>query len=181
MSTRITQELRNAIVMHLLNHRFAKDRKAIKDRDNIFAAGVYTAAYSAKIRKQMDDLPDGWLGVASQLRFTIGNTSYAVGLANVVRILAVDQHGSVAKFKADSQVAVKWKQLTEDRQALSARERECRDEARATIGQFSTTTALVKAWPEIEPFLAKVGASTKTKNLPARIPADLNKKLDLPV
>ncbi len=181
MSTRITLELRNAIVTQLLNHRFAKERKAIKDRNNAFALSVYQAGYSAKIRKQMDDLPDGWLPVAGQIRFDLGNTRYSVGLSNVVRIQANDQHASIAKFKADSPVAAKWKQLTEDASALNSAERDCRDKARAAIGQFSTVAALVKGWPEVEPFLAKVGASIKTAKVPAVVPAELNKRLALPI
>lgn len=181
MSTRITQEIRNALVTHLLNHRFAKERKKVKDLENTFALHVYHSGYSAKVRKQMDELPEGWLPVAGQLRFTLGNTGYAARLSDVVRIQACDTHSSIAKFKADSPTAEKWKQFTQERQALQNSERETRDQARTTIDQFTTTASLVKAWPEVEPFLAKIGVSNKTKNLPARVPAELNVKLALPV
>lgn len=182
MSVRLTESMRDSILVQLMNHRFEKERKAIKNRENEIGLSIYRAAYDAKTSKQMNSLPEGWLPVTNSVRFSVSGYSHSVSLMDCVRVPMADHHRTILRLNGEDDRAVKYQQFRVDENALRKAEEECKAEAKRVLHQCSTVASLLKAWPEIKPFVDELElGEVDAKKLPAVIPADLNKKLALPV
>jgi len=180
MTLRITESMRAAITIRLLQHRFERDKKALKRREHDLAMKVHRLRYSAAIRKHMNDLPDGWLPTAGMIQVHVGSYWRKLYFTENVRVQFIDQHGSFDLNKTENaDLAAAIQKHFEEISALDKQEEDLRKKTIGTLAGFSTINRLVAAWPEIKPFVDQLGYDSEKKSLPAVIPADLNASLGL--
>lgn len=178
MSTRITSVIRSRITSRLLNHRFDKEQKALAVHESNLAMQVYRHIYTAAERKRMDALPDGYLPVNHGFRVHIGRYDYVVlELLQPVRVPS-DHLGNDVNIK-DAALHKRVKDHLSAKVALKQARKRLDEETRAAITGFGTIARLVKAWPQVKPFVDQLGYVSEKKSLPAVIPSELNSSLGL--
>ena len=179
VEVRLTSYIRQRILKAVITARFEKDEEDLKKREKDLAKAVFVWKYTKKERDLIDSLPESFLPLADGIEVNCGirldlefDTPIRVpfegwsnyhGLRVSVPSSAKSLHSRLHKFAgATSRLAFEKKRLTFS--------------TRATLDSFSTDTALVKAWPEIKPFIPK---SPPKKNLPAVVLQSLIKDLRL--
>jgi hypothetical protein len=173
--------MREAITIRLLSHRFEKDEKAMRRRENDLALKFYRAIYSAADRKLMESIPVGWLPTVGSLRLAGGGYYSELHVADSLPVPFADhcQRYAISKIKGGDALSDLLDEFRE-RKAYYENEREAlRKKTASTLAGFSTINRLVTAWPEIKPFVDQLGYDSEKKSLPAVIPADLNASLGL--
>jgi hypothetical protein len=181
MSIRITENMRIAITQRLLDHRFDKEHKALKQRENDLALKFYRAIYSAPARKAMEAVPPGWMPTTHRIRISVNGNYSVLHTADAVPVPFTDQQQihPINKIKGGEALA---EALDAHLRAAAGYERErkaVRDKTNGALAGFGTIASLLKAWPEVKPFVDQLGFNESAKSLPAAIPADLNTSLGL--
>jgi hypothetical protein len=194
-SFRLTREMRVTLTERILAHRFKEREDALKYRFATLAIACYKKQYNAKQIALMESLPEGWLHTNTGLNVAFGEASDGYAFLSFspaspgaymsrdnghtefrfprcdkgqCRLKLPDNHAlSTTYFKLHSQ----WEELKKERSALY-------NEVRGTLGSFSATSTLLDKWPEVAPFLKGL-APVVSKNLPAIVVKDLNKRLGL--
>lgn len=134
--TRLTNDIRDAILRSLIKHRFQPEIDAIEDRVQALAGEVYDAAYDAETQARMQDLPDGRLFQDDDFeahfggqRVRIGFNVYMyrgadmAGLDNarpkVLRRLLEQHRGrSLVSLTTDHPLSKKFEAINQDRERL---------------------------------------------------------------
>lgn len=203
--TRLTNDLRSATCEAVIKHRFTSDCDAICARSATLAERVYEKVFTKKERSLLDSLPIGFvpsdclINVATQfgrtgLQFS-GKISWNLlngRLSNISRYGAYDKNEDIyhpVPFTARANrktwtlgcsLADEIDQFVNDAAELSTAIDTAQSDLSATLSTFSTVEKLVKAWPEIEPFIPEPQKPKKAQ-LPA-LPVDkLNATFGLPV
>lgn len=70
--TRLTSEIRDTILHNLLVHKFDTQLDQIIKWAKVASQGIYDEVYPAKIQKEMDKLPQGWLTETLSMEVVIG-------------------------------------------------------------------------------------------------------------
>lgn len=181
MSIRITDSMRTAITQRLLDHRFDKERRALLRRENDLALKFYRAIYSAPDRKAMEAVPAGWMPVTMRIRISIGNYGHELRCPDGLTIPYVDQgqRHDVKKIKGGDALAEAFADFNAGKLAHQKEAKAVREKTVSTLAAFGTIASLLKAWPEIKPFVDQLGFNEAKKSLPAAIPAELNTSLGL--
>lgn len=200
--TRLTNDMRGTIVNALIEHTF-DDRVAelVKER-SIIALEIYALHYK-RDGKRMDDLPDGWLPTAFNIKFVSGGCHNVYNLNGKIgtrysRTLSFEHlkanhpettlkrfkhcdvsSGPLMAFDAEHPIT----RRIENNEALVASLHDevltAQKTARATLDRFTTVEKLLVDWPEIQPFIPPVAAPSPS--LPALPTQHLNEMFDLPV
>lgn len=176
--TRITNTITERIAQAVTEHAFAERMQAARQREADAGMAAYRAYYGDETIEKMTSLPEGWLLRVTILRFRINGFRHTARLNQPVPVLCRDSSGYIV-LNGDTDEAMALQHAEQDFDRLNSERSEARREAQRAIKRFSTVKALIKGWPEIEPFAREfLGASPA---LPAVIPADLNARLGLPV
>lgn len=181
MSIRITEDMRRALLQRLIDHRFGRESKALKRTEHDLAVAFYKAIYDAPTRKAMDALQEGWLPTTHRIRFKLhGRGGNELSAMSPVRITFLDQgmYLHISK-RAEGALRERLEQLRTQQSDLSKRQRELSDKTRTALAGFTTISRLVKAWPEVKPFVTQLGFDDPAKALPAVIPQGLNESLGI--
>jgi len=176
--TRITNTIAERIAQAVTEHAFAERLAAARQRLADAGMAAYRTYYGDETIEKMTSLPEGWLSTRSRLDLTINGCRYMVNLGQPMPVLAED---TVEWFNLDGDTAeaMEIQHAEQDFQRLRSERKEALREAERAIKRFGTVKALIRGWPEIEPFAREFLDAYPA--LPAVIPADLNAKLGLPV
>lgn len=195
--------MRNEVRLHLLQHRFAEEYEALRDRWASFADEVYRDVYGSQL-ELLESLPDGWVPVDGDLSVRIQGTevtlyfngqpskwnrygeAYEVGevfgYRDAVhrRVAHVHERGYAKVYEAKDVIAISYQKLenvTTDFKELFTKTSK---EIGGILGSFAAVHTLREAWPEIGYFLDRYQPVEK-RVLPAVRTAQLNELLRLPV
>lgn len=193
--TRLTNDIRNSIVMDLLRHRFKDRIEALYADRAALAQAIYEEAFSAEHRKKMAALPEGWLAEVSSINARLGaeycsydfsgslygdiNTIVSNTKKEVRRFPYSRRNDCVVSFDATHKLAAESDRVNSERKSLSDDIEKAKRAAEAAVNAVSTVKRLVEVWPEVAPFAAEY--NTEKPQLPAVQTAQLNTMLGLPV
>lgn len=205
MSVKLNLGMRYKITEQLV-HRAYLDRATKNMAEQVaISADMYDLVYPRETRAKMEALPEGWLPKVDhlQVQYGTGNTYcyFAQQRIRVARdgwhvnygseenpaptvhrvVLARHRTGTVLALEATHPMAERLTAHKSEQADIGAGIIDLASATMRTMNQFSTVASLVKAWPEIEPFVSKYLAAPERVYLPAPLLRDLNKRLDLPV
>jgi hypothetical protein len=203
MANRLTNDNRERIAFAVLKHRFAAEvAELVRDRA-AFADDVYNDIYRKADRDRIDALPEGWLptttGITAKFgehsagyetiqfdgslrsgtlsRFHTKPKSRTLGIWR--RIVTKHQHGCSKVYDPGHKLAKRQDELRVRQVTLEQIVLESQKQIEAALNSVTTASALVKAWPEMEPFVKPY--MTATPNLPSIPASKLNEIFKLPV
>lgn len=199
MAKRLTSYMREQIVRAVLTHRFSDEIVDLTAQRAAFANDVYDDVYRKADREKMASLPKGWLPESDAISVSFGETGrfYAVLAFNGETPYSVSQfagerrkevrrrmmekhlHGCCKVYAPDHRLTTRYHEICRTSETLTQRIREALRQVEAALGATSSISALIKAWPEIEPFVKPY--YTAPVKLPAIPAATLNEALKLPV
>lgn len=200
--TRLTNDMRDALALAVMHHRFGDEVKELMAVKGEFAEAVYNDVYTKATREKMAALPDGWLPTRQDISAQFGDGSrydslrfdgcvYGV-LAELKDPAKKDEdsrsfkivlykhaHGCAKAYEPTHKLATRYLALKEREDDLKTRVRAAKAQAKTALNSVSTMASLLKAWPEIEPFARSFnGVQAK---LPAIPISALNAIFKLPV
>jgi Nucleotide modification associated domain 5 len=199
---RLTTLIRENLADQVLRHRFADEaEKLVADRVK-FATEVYEDIYRKPDRDKMMVLPDGWLpaGLLIAVQFGDLGSSYENvtfdgrlhGTINRIRkiptkpaetiyrrILEKHRSGCAKKYADDHRLSLRYQALKVAARDLQTRIEAAEKQIEAALNSVTTLPALLKAWPEIEPFTKRY--FVEPSKLPALPVRTLNEMFKLPV
>lgn len=176
--TRITNTIAEKIAKAVTEHAFAERLADARQRLADAGMAAYRAYYGDETIEKMASLPEGWLPQVSCLYFHVNGCRYVAILSQFVPLTYRDSSGYIA-LNGDTAEAMALQHAEHDFDRQKLERDEALREAERAIKRFGSVKALIKGWPEIEPFAREfLGAFPA---LPAVIPADLNARLGLPV
>ena len=198
--TRLTNDTRSNISKALIAHRFADEYTALREEFAAFALAVYEDVFPAKMRRQMMDLPNGWLPTDDdiQVSFSLpGNSGYVrlefnghvsklssnIGARPdaVYRLFPSNKKGGCLKvYSRDDALSVRYAALDDKVADLEELKNTAASKLYAAVNSLTTVEKLIAVWPDAEPFAAPFLAG-KVPNLPSVPVAALNEILRLPV
>lgn len=196
--TRLVNDTRDTILENLLRHKFDPVRPIIAAKQSKIANKLYNMKYSAKVRKQMDELPEGWLPTDNDIaisyegtvmRFRFNGVSFTYGYDNKRYIYDRDAIDIVRRFPSDEKGQVVFvisndDHISDDIRDFIKTENEYIDqiaqiqsEIRGLLSTFHTVEKLIEAWPEVKDFIPETTKPAIT--LPAIPINDINQRLGL--
>jgi hypothetical protein len=202
MALRLTSNLREQISLAVLRHRFSAEVGELMAERAALADDIYNDVYRKADRDRIDSLPDGWLpkSVCATAQFGESRSSYQQinfsgsmsGMLHKLRpephktlneasrrVPSKHQYGCWKVYEATHKLAIRHDKLRDAVSDLESRVRVCEKQIEQALNSVSTATALVKAWPEVAPFVsAIVPVERQAVALPV---ATLNDMLKLPV
>lgn len=192
-TTRLTENMRSRIAEAVLVHRFAKAFAVIAADRAALARAVYDDVLTKKQRETIASLPAGWLvtnhAIAAQFGsayerccFSGYNYTFWIGdkPADVSLPMPAKFHGSCAKvYEATHKLSLRHDEIERRFSSLRDEAKGAGNEVKAALAAVGTVQALVKAWPEVEPFCRDI--TPYAVPLPAIPVAKLNQTFDLPV
>jgi hypothetical protein len=202
MALRLTTSLREQISLAVLRHRFSPEVGAAMRQRAALADDIYTDFYRKPDREKMEALPAGWLPqtVCASAKFGEYGSGYAqinfsgsfTGMLHRLRpspekpgeetsrrVLTKHQHACWKVYAADHKLAVRYEEHRNLVSDLEARIRVSEKQIETALNAVSSAAALVKAWPEIEPFVTPLVPVVRA--LPALPVSALNETFKLPV
>lgn len=193
--TRLTNNIRAGIVSRLIAHRFQEEFSALAAEHAAVALAAYRKVFTADEIALMDSLPDGWLPCEMGFDVRVSGRRYHLSFGGnglswlafaglekpghkVFRVPTNIKHSGRLSFAEDSQIGRVIDEHFVRVSGLEGRIAGARRAATTAVESVSTAAALLKVWPEVEPFLPKGSAPAK---LPAIKVSELNAALGLPV
>lgn len=198
--TKLTNNSREALINAVLRHRFETEVKELIAAKRDFAETVYNDVYTKAAREKMAALPDGWLPTSQSISIQFGDGSryesmnFGGGVYGILSrisssakptddrvfktVISRHAHGCAKVYAPDHKLSVRYSALKDREGDLKARVNAAESQAKAAINSVTTVGALVKSWPEIEPFTRKL--TGVVARLPAIPISELNKTFKLP-
>lgn len=202
MSQRLTSSTRTQIATAVLRHRFSDEIEALVSDFSDLAEDVYNDFYRKADRDRMTALAEGWLPTSSNVsaKFGEAGSCYAsIRFDGVVygdlgrlrkpasknrqvsshRVLEKHRNGCWKVYATEHKLSIRYQAIRDREGDLKSRVAAAETQINAALSSISTVAALLKAWPEIEPF-AKAFVSVPAP-LPAIPISTLNATFKLPV
>lgn len=201
MSTRLTNDLRDAIAADILRHRFNEQVDALIADRAAFAEAVYCDIYRKSDREKMEALPKGWLPECSKVGVQFGSTGRSYenvnfdgsfyGPLGAMRTRVKDKpstdrrmqnrhaHGCAKVYDDQHKLSIRRQELDDRFSALKADFEAAKRQTNAALASVNTIKRLIEAWPEVAPFATKHEAAPR--QLPSVPTEKLNEMLGLPV
>lgn len=205
MSTRITNSLADSVASAMIRHAFTERVDILGRRGRIFANDVYNDIFDAPTRRKMAALPEGWMPTAGQISVKFGDHGAGVAVLNLDghhpwakrfggglplasqappppawRVPWSTNKSILKVYDLDHPLAHRWEEFCAQRADLQKAIEDAERSIKATLHSFTTVNAVLKQWPEAEPFLRRY-VETKPDQLPDIPRARLNSILDLPI
>lgn len=188
---KLTKEMRRSLCDQVIGRRFAEMERSLLEEAIKLCSG-FASGLEVK-----GDWPKGWFkerdkffisvaGVPGRLdeAFTHGASlhslrkthSWEIRLKKPIRVTYWESEG-YPKVPRESVLWTEFEDLQQRIDAFFEEKNEAAAKTAAILARFSTTKALLDAWPELEPFVPVVAAA-----LPPALPIyEMNKLLGLPV
>lgn len=198
MSSRMTNGQRRLIIKNLLIHTFCEECKDLELEMEKFARKTYDSVFSQSTLKLIRKIPKGYLPTTTSISVQFGSEHVELFFNGYIQDLPLrtrsywDENGvkvalpipakmknSVAMiFDRKSKITSEYELLKGKVESVKKRYDDAKTQASSAVYSVTTFGALIKAWPEIEPFVPDANVS---KNLPV-LPSDqLNAMFKLPV
>lgn len=174
--TRINNSIRHHVIQKLRDLQFKPMEDALERKSTGAAWVIYNNLYTFEEQAIMRSLPDGWLPTRFRMRVRVDGEYHEYSLDKEVR---VPESFSVLNVAGNSALGQAIRSLEEEKQALVERKDDALMAARAMLNSHRTVEALLKSWPEVEPFLPKGSEPVVTTAL-ALSAKHLNSLLGLP-
>lgn len=202
MSLRLTNDIREQISLAVLRHRFSAEVGALMQQRAALADDIYNDVYRKADRDKMEALPEGWLPTVLHASVQFGENgrsyqqidfagSFSGTLyklrpdpakkvdATARRVPSKHQYGCWKVYEASHKLAIRYDRVAAAVSDLGERIRVREKQIEQALNSVTTAAALVKAWPEVAPFvMAIIPEERKAVALPV---AALNEALKLPV
>lgn len=196
MSTRLTKDIRDAVSLAVLKHRFGPTVQTHNEAVAAFANEVYDDVYKKTVRAEMDNLPSGWLYEAEGVRAQFGTSFQRIQFngrgsgelskfdsrkSDVKTRRVTEKHrGSCMKvYDATHRLTLRFEAIHNAGNDLTKSIEEARRSVDAALASATTIKRLIETWPEIAPFARAFDC--EKPQLPALPTAELNAILELPV
>lgn len=195
--TRLTKDLREAILTKIMHRGFYDRLIAQIEREKEWAEEVYQYLYGADL-PLLAKVPERWLDRGGMISLKIGNEhtqiSWTWGIssstfrrilspyeAHKTRILPCNVTGLITAhyFGYGEPLAMKFEQIHDARNDLETAYKKAMAQANALLESVSTVSKLIKTWPEIESIVRDV-LGQEPAPVPSLPTEDLNKIFDLP-
>lgn len=178
MSFRLNKTDKEKLLKALLEAKFGPIKEKIQDDLNTLADEAYKKLVEP-YRAHLEALPDEWTRKASAIELRPLSTAYgrtSVDLNEKSLFRNSSSHRAIIDL--DKELTSKLEKILHRRVDTGEKHRSLKAEVEATLAQLTTSTRAIEVWPELEPFLKKLGKDTAA-NLPAIQRTDLNKRLGL--
>jgi hypothetical protein len=201
MANRLTNDIRESLAFAVLRHRFAADVAALVRDWATFADEIYCDVYRRTDRDRMAALPEGWLPTCTHVTAKFGElgSGYAQvafdgrigsnvlgrfqkhvsGRGEFRRVLNKHAGACSKAYDQGHKLSKRHEDLRSRQGALEQAIRESQKQIEVALNGVTTASALVKAWPEMEPFIKPYLGSEKV--VPAIPTGKLNEIFKLPV
>lgn len=199
MSQRLTNDIREMIVVDVLIHRFRADADAFRADQAALANRVYEDIFDAKTREKMAAVPDGWLPKTTNVGVQFGGANryeqmYFDGhisgnirkvatksdAPETFRLIPYNRHRvCAAVYEASHPLSIAHAKLEQRKATLDDQIETAKRSIEAALAAVTTVKRLIETWPEVAPFASKFDG--EKPQLPALPTQHLNSILDLPV
>lgn len=201
MSTRLNEYAREAIIKEILIHRFGEEVRAIIKAGASLANEVYNDVYSPAERKKLAEFPHGVFQeketITVQVFQTVrlhfdGVVSYQGAISALMHSFEIPKderrmyfrhtNGVAKVYEVRSDLGMKLQSYTNGFKSLQEKVAADKKQLLDVMKRTSSSAKLVKAWPEVKPFVDKVMPEVPRLSTELMVPvADLNEKFRLPV
>lgn len=181
MSTiRLNSTIREAIVKHLMAHRFEKQEKAQKERKAALGDLAYQTVIDAlkpEEKALLVKIPPRWLRTVSSIHFSYPGGydrvefNHETGLpSKLIRTHQLEAEHPLTKAIVDYE---------RSKDELKQEKRDARHAAETALGKVTTVKRLLEEWPEIRPIVDKALPESHQPKPPSLRKEDLNKQFAL--
>lgn len=190
---RLTNDMRYSIVQGVLAATFDPKVAKIEAKQAVLADKMYLRHYSAKNRKMMEEMPNGFMSERTAMRIIpsekqrgVGGVAdaYNINLEEPRRMASKDanHYGAAVLMndtKADDAIVQRVHSLSDKLKAIHATRRKEDQRITSILATFGTSQKLLEAWPEMKPYMPP--EPEPKAQLPAKIFSEINAELGLPV
>lgn len=204
-STRLCVWMKDAIISRLLQHAFSVQVLDLINDQGVFARRVFDDVVKPGEQVRLGELPPGWVPEVEQITVKMkegasveqlnlngyygiyGELSQALAQGDRESVATINRRcpyrvkgGVCAVYSVGDPLQVAHEDLENRAKTLRGQVTDAEKVMRGTLDSFSTVNALIKGWPEVEPFASRYIDRPSTQ-LPVVPRARLNAMLDLPV
>ena len=179
---RINKQIVDRLVHAILDDRFAEEEAVFFDNRAALADKVYEDVFSEKDRELMESLPEGWLPTSASLFVSFGGQRTELkfngapipedhlvhGSGRFVRRDTVSRRvpsnkshrsfsSTVKLYPHESKLGEEWAEMAASQREFHERVKKADGMIRSVIGGCRTSATMIKAWPEVEPYLTALG------------------------
>lgn len=178
---RLNSNARDRIISQAMAGTFEKQKHALEVRETALCEKLYNTIVPPKLRKQIADLPPGWISLSGKVRFNVGGQTvdlcHKAGLPTKHGYHCYTGPVGVVTDVALIDLVRKLQGDMEDYKSSRAR---AEATLKALLAGIASTETLRKAWPEGKKFYADIETSVPTPpGLPAVRVQELNAMLGL--
>ena len=179
---KLTKDLKDKILDAILEHRFGKERKALKAERHAHAVSVYNEKYSVAERKLMATLPKGWMFEAESVYVSLGGNFTQIEFPVPLRLSQGSRRGqALVSLGPDHPLSLRYGEIGTTGEALEAAISAATLDVCSILNSVTTTERLRDRWPEAIKIIDRIlDAEPKPASLPAIPMADVNARLALP-
>lgn len=205
---RLTNDMRSLLRKKLVTHRFSNQVLTICSDSAQLAVDVYEDLFSVATRIKLAEVPEGWLPKSSTIKAQFGASGsdvcdYAFNGANwvygaparavsgdtyrevkdtVAVVMPANKKDAVVKvYEVGHALSIRHEDLKARKEACTKAIEAAERQIDQTLDKFTTLKALLRDWPEVEPFVQSLGWTAEKPRLPAVPVKTLNQLLDLPL
>lgn len=178
-SKRLAVYMKDMIVVKLMAHAFKARRDALEKEKHDLGRAVYADVFPAAILKAVKKLPPNWISTDDDMCVKFGGDFTRVSFGEQRPVPATSRGNAQKVYSAADPLCDRFRAYLQAKKTLDEDETKARGQANATLNSFTTVGALLKGWPEVEPFLT--GIVKVPDRLPAVQPEILNSTFQLPV
>lgn len=181
---KLTKDLKDKITAAILDHRFAAERKKLKEDREALAVAVYSAKYSKADRDLMAKLPAGWLMMRSNFFADINGNFTQLDLPSPFPFgYGHRSNGAcLIVIGPGDKLSERYEAVAERRALMDDAAKEAKIDIEGIIDSVTTVAKLRDRWPEavkiIDAVVDKLPKPAAT--LPATPMPELNQRLCLP-
>lgn len=182
VSMRLNKSLRDDIVTALLNHKFSVRRNKNDSDFLTLAADIHKSLYTLSEHKLLASMPEGFLlnayRVHGQMCGQWQQFNLRANYDDAAPEFRVSYKERTFNFIGTDKLAVRFEKLSAEKALIEEETVKARAAAYAAVNSAATIAALLKTWPEIEPFIP---AKQRLSLLPVVQTDKLNEIFALPV
>lgn len=148
MTTRLNEAIREATLKNL-EGQFKTQEEATEKSLKVLGTDVYWNVYK-HWENTLDVIPGGWLDEEKSIRVYFHGCTAYLGLLQPLKFPKCHRTPS---FNDGHPFTKRWQALHKAQEELSLTKRKAIASARGILKGCRTVEALLKAWPEVKPFL----------------------------
>lgn len=148
MTTRLNEAVREATLKNL-EGQFKTQEEAVENSLKILGTDIYWHVYD-RWRLELAASPEGWLEQADDMRACLHGQAVYLKLLEPAKFPACHR---TPWFDDKHQFTKRWQALRKAEEELRDTKRKAIASARGILKGCRTVEALLKAWPEVKPFL----------------------------